>query len=225
VTSLDDVDRGTPGGSLLRQYEQRRTRREQEVRNRHPRLGGLLLRVQAEPTTTSSFLSGARGEAFVAQRLMRKCGPTVELLFNRRLSARGRDGDIDVLAVTANGVHLVDVKRYLRATVRVRRSGGLLLPLKEQLLINGRDQTRLLDSVERQRQVVGGLLDAFGAPLPLHLAMCFVDADLPLVPERIGGVALLGSKGVARRMDKPGPLDAEARARLLRCLAGELPPA
>jgi hypothetical protein len=223
----DGVDRGTPGGSLLRTYEQRRVHREQRVRSRHPRIGGLLLALNDEPATTANFRRGAGAEVYVAHRLQRRCGPDVELLFNRRLSSRGRDGDIDVLAVAPSGVHIIDVKRYRRAQVRVRRCGGLVFPLEEQLLIGGRDHTRLLDSVERQQQVVRGLLDQLpdGAAIPLHTAFCFVDADLPLLSERIAGVALLGSRGVARRLNKPGPLGPDVRVLLLRHLAGHLAPA
>jgi hypothetical protein len=223
----DDVDRGTPGGSLLRQYEQRRSAREQRVRAEHPHIGGLLLALNTEPATTTNFRRGAQGERYVAERLQRRCDPGVELLFNRRLSARGRDGDIDVLAVTPNGVHLVDVKRYQGAAVRVRRRGGLVRPLKEQLLIRGRDHTELLESVERQRDVIRSLVDQLpnGTSVPLHAALCFVDADLPLVPDRIAGVALLGWKGVAKRMNKSGSLSADVRAGLVGHLARALPPA
>src|SRR4051794_26957235 len=223
----DDVDRGTPGGSLLRQYEERRAARERRVRAEHPRIGGLLLALNAEPAHTASFRRGAQGEQYVAERLQRRCGADVDLLFNRRLSQRGRDGDIDVLAVTANGVHVVDVKRYQGAAVRGRRRGGLVLPLEEQLLIRGRDHPRLLESVQRQRDVDRRLIDQLpsGTEIPLHLALCFVDADLPLVPDRIAGVVLLGSKGVARLMNKPGPVTAAARTALVRHLAHALPPA
>jgi hypothetical protein len=227
VFDEDGVDRGTPGGSLMRTYEQRRTSQEERIRSRHPRMGGLLLALSDEPATTANFKRGATAEVSVAQRLQRRCGPEVELLFNRRLSPRGRDGDIDILAVAPNGVHVIDVKRYKAARVRVRRSGGLLLPLKEQLLIGGRDHTRLLDSVHRQQQVVRGLLSQFPteSPVPLHTAFCFVDADLPLISERIGDVALLGSKGVARRLNKPGPLEPDVRDALLHHLARHLPSA
>jgi hypothetical protein len=135
----DDVDRGIPGGSLLRTYEQRRMRREERIRSQHPRHGGLILALSGDPTTTTNFRSGAEAEAWVAQRLQSRVGPDVDLLFNRRLSARGRDGDIDVLAVTPNGVHIIDVKRYKGAAIRVRRTGGMLRPVREQLLIRGRD--------------------------------------------------------------------------------------
>lgn len=222
-----DVDRGTPGGSLRRTYEARRAAREQLVRSRHPKVGGLLLALSGEPDTTANFRRGAEAEVRVAELLQRRCASDVALLFNRKLGPGRRDGDIDVLAVTPNGVHLVDVKRYAGAAVRVRRTGGLLVATKEQLLIGGRDRTRLLDSVARQRDVVRELLGAVsgGNTVPLHVAMCFVDADLPMLTERIEGVTLLGSKGLARRLAEPGPIGAESRALLTRHLAAHLAPA
>lgn len=222
--SRDDVDRGAPGRSLQRQYEQRRDARERQVRARHPRLGGLFLALSEEPATTANLRRGAEAEVHVAERLRRRCGPDVELLFNRRLGSRGSGGDIDILAVTPNGVHLVDVKRYHGKAVRVRTR---LLPLQEQLVIGGRDHTRLLDSVQRQRDVVRRLVDALpdGDTIPLRVALCFVDADLPLIPDRIRGVAVLGWKGVARQMNRRGSIEPEARAVLLRHLARHLPSA
>jgi hypothetical protein len=217
-----DLDRGTPGGSLLRTYDQRRSARDARVRDRHPRLGGLLLALTDEPATTTNFRRGAEAEVAVARRLLRRCGPEVELLFNRRLSARGRDGDIDVLAVTPNGVHLVDVKRYAGATVRVRATGGLLTPVKQKLLIGGRDRTGLLDSLSRQRDAVRRVI---GPDVPLHVSLCFVDADLPWVTERIDGVRVSGGRAVARRMNRAGALDAATRSLLLERLAQQLPAA
>ncbi|CCH89479.1 protein of unknown function [Modestobacter italicus] len=222
-----DLDRGTPGGSLLREYEQRRTRREREVRSRHPRLGGLILALGDEPATTANFRRGATAEVQVAEQLMRRCGDEVEFLFNRRLSPRGRDGDIDVLAVAPNGVHIVDVKRYRGAAVRIKRRGGLLSRPEQQLLIRGHDQTRLLDSVQRQHQVVRRVLDQLpdGTSVTVHLALCFVDADLPLVDNQLDGIALLGPRGVVRRLLKQGPLSPATRGALVRHLAGHLPAA
>jgi Nuclease-related domain len=222
----NQVDRGTPGGSLFRTYEHRRAARELRIRTNHPHIGALVLALSNEPDTTVSFQRGAQAEVRVAQLLQRRC-PDAELLFNRRLGARGRDGDIDVLAVTANGVHVVDVKHHPKAEVRVRTSGGLLSPSRQQLLIRGRDHTRLLDSMERQHDVVRRLLAALpeGAGVPLHLALCFVDADLPWFTQSVNGVALLGRKQVARRLGKPGPIGPERRAALLHQLAVHLPPA
>ena len=124
-------------------------------------------------------------------------------------------------------MHIVDVKRYQRATVRIRRRGGLLSRSEPQLLIRGHNQTRLLDSVRRQHDVVRRVLDQLpdGMSVPIHLALCFVDADLPLVDNQLDGIALLGARGVVRRLHKSGPLDPAVRSGLVRHLAGHLPAA
>lgn len=187
----------------------------------------MVLAFSSEPASTANFSRGAEAEIRVARYLTRRCGPEVELLFNRRLSRRGRSGDIDVLAVTPSGVHIVDVKRYQGAKVRIRRTGGLIQPMKEQLLIRGRDQTRLLVSVSQQEQVVRALMSQLPnhAHIQLSTALCFVDADLPLLPEKIAGTAMLGRRTLVRRLNRPGHLDVETRERLVRHLAHHLPPA
>lgn len=202
----------------MRTYERRRAARERAVRGRFPRLGGLVLALSQEPATTVDFARGAKAEIRVAQYLMRRCGSDVELLFNRRLGARGRSGDIDVLAVAPSGVHIIDVKHYQGAEVRVRRSGGLGRSMRERLIIRGRDHTRLLDSLARQEHAVRSLLDRLpgGPAVPLHTAMCFVDSDLPWLPERVHGVALLGCKGNGGPSTSSSP-PPPARAAPSRC--------
>ncbi len=184
-----------------------------------------MLALQREPGTISAFRSGAEGEALVAERLRRACGPDVQLLFNRSLGAGRRDGDIDVLAVTPTGVHVIDVKKYARATVRVRRTGGLISFVTEQLMVNGRDQTRLLASVKRQEDAVRDALSTlpWSDVVPLHLALCFVGSDLPLFAKQVQGVAVLGAKGLAKRLNSVGSLGPTLRASMTRHLAVQLP--
>jgi hypothetical protein len=124
--TVDDVDRGTPGGSLLRICERRRANHERRIRGQHPRLGGLILALTDEPATTTNFRGGARAEAWVAQRLHERVGPEVELLFNRRLSARGRDGAIDVLALAP----------YPGVARRMRRPGPLHSEIRAEVVVH-----------------------------------------------------------------------------------------
>lgn len=224
----DDVDPGRPGGSLLRTYEQRRADRQAQVRARLPRLGGLVLALSQEPETTTAFLRGARGEQRVADRLQRRCGPDVSLLFNRSLGRARRDGDIDLVAVTPTGVTVVDVKHYAGATVEVRRSGGVFGPVREQLFIRGHDRTSLLGSLRRQRSAVRAAVNELpgGSDIPVRVAFCFVDARLPLLcTPRIDGVPITASKQLARWLNKPGPIPVDRRRLITSHLARELPPA
>lgn len=57
------------GGSAQREYDRRSQRREATVRGRHPRLGGLLLALSNEPTSTRVWAQGAHAERAVAATL------------------------------------------------------------------------------------------------------------------------------------------------------------
>jgi hypothetical protein len=225
------VDVGNPGGSLQTEYERRSAARVARVRGRFPRVGGLLLAVTNEPASTTAFSKGAVGERRVALRLAELSGPGVLFLHNRLLGPGRRDGDVDHIALTAGGVYVIDAKHYKNAKVGVRRSGGLLSPVREQLMVNGRDRSRLLDSVARQAAAVRTALNTFhysgvtAADIPLVSILCFVDAVLPVFgTPRIGRVPLLGPKGTAKLLRKTtGALDEDTLAALHCHLARALP--
>jgi hypothetical protein len=151
----------------------------------------------------------------------------------RRLGPGRRDGDVDHMALTAGGVYVVDAKRYKNAKVRVRRSAGLFSPVREQLIVNGRDRSKLLDSVTRQAAAVRVALNTFhhaevtGADIPVVSVLCFDGADLPMFgTPRIGGVPLLGAKGTAKLLRAvTGSLDEGTLAALHRHLAQAMPTA
>jgi hypothetical protein len=43
------IDPGTPGASARREFDRRRANREQRIRNKHPKIGGLLSALSDEP--------------------------------------------------------------------------------------------------------------------------------------------------------------------------------
>jgi excisionase family DNA binding protein len=57
------LDSGAAGASAQREYERRKTKREERMRTRHPKLGGLILALSEDPQSTKAWASGARGEA------------------------------------------------------------------------------------------------------------------------------------------------------------------
>jgi hypothetical protein len=228
-----EVDIGDPGGSLQAQYERRAGAREARVRERFPRMGGFLLGVFGDPASTTAFSKGAEGERRVAARLAKFSGPGVLFLHNRKLGRGRRDGDVDHMALTAGGVYVIDAKHYKNAKVRVRRSGGLFSPVREQLMVNGRDRSKLMASVSRQHEAVCEAVSTFqhpevaGADIPVISVLCFDQADLPMfgIP-RVDGVPLLGTRGTARLLRKAtGALDQGSLAALHRHLAQAMPPA
>lgn len=216
---------GRAGESARREHDRRVQRREQEIRRRHPRIGGLILALSEEPASTRVWSQGAAGEEAVGQVLDDLAPGHLVALHDRRM----RDGDgrlsranIDHLAVTARGVWVVDAKTH-HGGLEVRRSGGLFGPRRERLFIRGRDQTDLVLGLAKQVAVVRTQLAAAGRELPVRGALCFVGTELPVFGETIGDVPLVGRRGLAKLLKRSGPLAPDERARVARLLDRRFP--
>ncbi len=207
LPTLQERAQRDAGASLAAEYERRMGRREERVKQRLPRVGGLLLRIFDEAPSTKAFKKGADGERAAVKRLLSDSGPDVLFLVNRRLGKGQRDGDVDVVAISPAGVRVIDVKRYADANVRVEREGGFLTPRRDVLKVRGRDHTRVLDGLAKQVEAVTLALraDQRFAEVPVSGALCFVDAALPLF-ERLEarGYSIATPKGTAKAL-REGP--------------------
>jgi hypothetical protein len=212
------VDSGVAGASARREFEWRKAKREARVRTRHPKLGGLLLAISAEAQSTNAWDVGAVGEGKLGRGLDPIAGDTVRVLHDRRIP-RSR-ANIDHLVVTANGVFVIDAKRY-SGRPHLRVGGGILRPRVERLFVGSRDCTKLVDGVLKQVEVVRGLLDA---DLPVHGVLCFVEADWPLIGGSfmIRGVRVEWPKRLFARLQADGPVPAETISKTHRTLAQAL---
>ncbi|MGZ8741705.1 MAG: nuclease-related domain-containing protein [Nocardioides sp.] len=219
-----EVEVGDPGASLEREYERRRETREARVRQRFPRIGGAILAVSGEPETTKAFARGAEGERRLAARMEKLSDGQALFLHNRRRGPGPRDGDIDHIAVAPSGVFVIDAKHYAGAKVRVRRTGGLFRPVREQLLIRRWDRTSLVASLHKQHRAVS---EALGIDaVPVTALFCFVDADLPLFEKlSIQGFSVNGPRATGALLRRPGPLDADQRREIWEKLGRALQPA
>ncbi len=217
------------GASLRREADRRAAKREESVRARFPRVGGLLLAIAGEPASTQSLRVGAAGERKAAERILGRCGEDVLFLLNRRLGIGRRNGDIDMLAVTAQGVHVIDVKHFKGAKVEVRKSGGLFVSRTESLWIGGRNRTQLLESMGRQLEAVEAALHSVDPSKRIEITgtLCFVDANLPLLGTlRVRGVEIRGSREMGRKLRATkGPLSVSERRVIYEQLAVALPAA
>lgn len=125
-------------------------------------------------------------------------------------------------------MYVIDVKRYQNAAVRVRRTDGFLSPVKEQLMVAGRDRTKLIDGCAKQLDAVVGALagHAQAEGVRVTALVCFVDADLPLWRDQeLSGVRLLGPRATSKLLRRPGTLTETERLSLHQLLAEALPPA
>lgn len=219
------VVEGEAGASALREYERRRQRRETHAREKLGAVGELLTRVIDEPTSTKVWQQGGNGEVRTATRLAKHLeGGAVRLLHDRRIPGHGQ-ANIDHLTIGPGGATVIDSKTH-RGEVRVERIAGLFAPRRSVLLIGGRDQTKLIDGVERQLGYVRAALDDVGgADIELRGALCFrnVDGLPPFRQLAIRDIVIDGPKPVAKVAARSGPLGTEDIERIWRALAHRFP--
>lgn len=220
-----ELDLGTPGGSARREGERRRAKREAATRERHPHLGGLLLRFQEAPASETAWDTGAAGEEALAGHLAKAC-PEVIVLHDRRIP--GRRTNIDHLAVAPSGVFVIDAKRY-KGKIEVRQ------PTRGEpcLFIAGRNKTKLVEGLARQREAVSAALAKLDPELPVHACFCFLNpagqlggSTLPLLPTlSIEGFPLFYPRKLSKRLNGAGELVAPARQEVAEMLASAFPSA
>lgn len=219
--TVEVVDPGTAGASARHEFERRQAKREQRIRTQYPRLGGFLLAISEERQSTTAWDNGARGEEKLGRGLDRLACDTIKLLHDRRIPRS--KANIDHIAVTANGVYVIDAKKY-RGRPHLKIEGGILRPRVERLLVGSRDCTKLADGVLKQVDVVRTEL---ADDVPVRGVLCFVEADWPL----IGGsfttrdVQALWPKKLYHHLQQEGPLATETIDNMHRRLANALPAA
>ena len=214
---------GSAGASAQREYERRRANRENRVRMAHPKIGGFLLAVSDEPQSTTAWATGARGEELLGKRLDGLAGDGVRLLHDRRIPRT--KANIDHIAVSPAGVFVIDAKRY-KGRPQLRVEGGLFRPRVEKLVVGTRDQTKLVEGVHKQVDLVRSALEAAGlADMPVRGVLCFVEADWPLFGGSfvIDNVSVLWPKKLAEELATAGPLDDAMTERVHRVLAAAFP--
>jgi hypothetical protein len=180
-----------------------------------------------EPSSTKAWKQGGQGEVRTASRLEKHlAGTGVRLLHDRRIPGHG-NANIDHLTIGPGGATVIDSKTY-RGQVQVDRVGGLFVPRRTVLLINGRDRTSLVDGMERQIGFVRSALSGTEyEATDIRGALCFPNVDgLPLFRQlAVGDVVIDGPKPIAKLAGRIGPLRPDVVERLWDNLGRRFPPA
>ena len=214
-----DFDLGTAGASARREGERRRTARQQRVRERHPRVGGLVLALAGEPAHERAWARGARAEQLLAASLAKHCKNGVTVLHDRRIP--GSRANVDHLAIAPSGVWVIDAKRY-------KGKVAVSAPLfgRAKLTSAGRDKSVLADGLAKQVEVVRAMVAEHRDDVPVRGAMCFTEGELPMLRTlTFQGWPLLYPKDMAMCLNATGPLDTASIRDLARSLAQHLAPA
>lgn len=169
----DEIDRGVAGSSARREYERRKARDEERLRQKWGRLGGIAVALSDEKQSTTAWATGAVGEEQLGARLESLVCESIAVLHDRRIP--GTKANIDHIVVTRAGVWVVDAKHY-KGRPELKVEGGLFRPRVERLVVGGRDCTKLVEGVLKQV----ALVQAVAGDVPVNGALCFVGADWPL---------------------------------------------
>jgi len=220
----DVLSSGVAGASAKREYQRRKSLREERIRGAHPILGDVILALSDDPQSTRAWSAGARGEERLGRLLDGIVGPSVRVFHDRRIV--GTRSNIDHIVVCSTGVHVIDAKRYLNRRPSLRVEGGFIRPRSEKLMVGSRDHTKLVGGVHKQVDLVGVALDASGfVGIPATGTLCFVEADWPLFGGdfTVANVRVLWPKKALERVQRPGSLSAATIEDVARALAEAFP--
>ncbi|HEV8462517.1 MAG TPA: nuclease-related domain-containing protein [Gaiellaceae bacterium] len=205
-----EFDRGVAGASGQREFERRQKRREDRIRKKHRRVGGLIHALSEDPQSTKSWGKGSAGERALGAFLEPLRGRGFGVLHDRLIP--GTKANIDHILVGPAGVFVIDAKSYKG---RVEKVAG-------KLRVNRTDQSELLRKMLPQ---VGAAQEAVGPQVRVLPVLCFVDSEWGCFarPLKFGDVWVVWPKKLAELLGCEGPLDRDEIARLERVLAVKLP--
>ena len=168
------TESGVAGSSARREYERRKAKDEEKLREKWGHFGGLAVALSDERPHTKSWDTGAIGEERLGARLNTLAANGLAVLHDRRIP--GSKANIDHIAITPSGIWVIDAKRY-KGRPELKIEGGILRPRVEKLLVGRRDCTKLVDGVLKQVDVMRDLI----GDVPVTGALCFIEADWPLI--------------------------------------------
>ena len=211
------------GGSARLEFERRKTGRENKIRLRHPRIGGLILALTEEPQTTTNWAKGADGERKLGAGLD-GLGPAGVVTLHDRLRP-GTTANIDHLAVAPSGVWVIDAKRYKGQVAR--KDVGGWFSSDNRLYVGRRDCTKLAAAMSKQVAAVRRVLGQDWTDVPVRPMLCFVDAEWPWLakPFELRGVVVTWPRAARELLVRSGPCTPATVGLIAARLAERLRPA
>lgn len=206
-----DADGGVAGSSARREYERRKAKDEERLRQKWGKVGGIAVALSDEKQSTKAWATGAVGEEHLGARLDSLASESIVVLHDRRIP--GTKANIDHIAITTTGIWVIDAKRY-KGRPELKIEGGILRPRVEKVLVGRRDCTKLVAGVLKQIDLVRDVV----GDIPVSGTLCFVEADWPLIGGAFTarGVRVLWPKRLAKLLtEAEGSVDVPGARELL----------
>jgi hypothetical protein len=234
---------GAAAQSASRSYHRRtagddahRRAREQDVKARHPKLGGFLVALtdtgkqRRPPAVWTDGADRAVRVVAIGQRLDDwAASGSGYVLHDRKIQgSRARGDRIDHIAITAAGVWVIDARDTTGRVEHVDRGGGARPDWR--LTVGGRNQSRPVDAVIRQMELVtAALADGIGSSRRQDVRgmQCFFAADWRLWdrPLEHGGVHIAWPLAMVHLLNQAGSAGPSTWKAATATLARQFPPA
>ena len=219
--------RGTAGRSAKEKYSELHAVEEENIRKRYgrfKRLGDAAVFLHDDSQKTANWKVGSVGEEVVGGRLdLLAQELDFEVLHDRRRPPT--KANIDHLVETPAGVFVVDAKNY-EGQIEVRQPGWFSGD-PEQLFINGRNRTKIVDGVKKQVVQVESVLLNTQIQMPVFGVLTFVVGPLHLfiVQEKTSGIFLSTQRGIEKILRRPGSHSVADIKSIAKLLALQFPEA
>lgn len=123
---------GGAGSSDRREYERRKAKDEERLRQKWGKLGGIAVALSEEKQSTKAWATGAVGEEKLGAQLDALVTERFAVLHDRRIP--GSKANIDHIAIATAGIWVIGAKRY-KGRPELKIEGGILMPRVERLLV------------------------------------------------------------------------------------------
>jgi hypothetical protein len=193
---------GIAGESAEREWQRRHDAAETRNLNRFGKLGHVVNALREDPQSTKAWAKGAEGERIVARRLDARAGHDFIVLHDRGIPRR--TANIDHIVVARGGVYVIDSKRYKDKKVELRKIGPLF-SRKSRLYVGGRDQTKLVEALNKQLTIVREALASAGfRHVPVRGFLCFAEAEWEFLPAplRFDSVRVVWPRELIKAIDR-----------------------
>lgn len=151
----------------------------------------------APPSDAPAGRAGAT--EVLARRLLDTFGEGILFLFHRRIP--GPSGDLPIIAVGSDGVHLIEPRAYPGKRIRATPDGSAFL-------IDRVRHHRLAEQMQEHAEAIQAAVATGPLPeAPVHTSYCFVEGRLPWRPLEVDGVRVHSVSSLLRRLRARGPLD------------------
>jgi hypothetical protein len=206
-----ELTRGTPGRSARKKYVELHVSEEEKIRQkfgRFRRLGVAAVFLHDDSQKTTNWRVGSSGEVVVGRKLDSLAEEyDFEVLHDRRRPPT--KVNIDHLVITTAGVYVIDSKKY-EGEIEVR-SPGWFSSDPDQLFINRRNRTKIVEGAQKQVSQVEEALMNVEIDIPVFGVLTFVVNPLHIfiVPEKISGIFLSTQRGIDKVVCRSGPYSTE----------------